>query len=141
MLSARDVRAQLAEFVRDHARWRDSKRQEGDLDERTQRSAERLWLLAAHVDGLPDDDRRLVALARVHAQHGHEGFVVGDDARYLVSRYAFDSEDSDQGVDRFLTKFVSVLVAQDRREQLDALDAQLDSAEVDGILRRFTDED
>ena len=139
LLSAAEVRTKLAELVREHARRRDSMHTEGDVDERTRRSAERLWRLAAHVDRLPDDDARLAALSRVHDQHGHGGFVVGDDAEYLVSRFSFDAADSDQGLDDFLTKFVTVLAAEDRRERLHGLDEQLQSEEVDGLLGEFDD--
>jgi hypothetical protein len=140
LLSAAEVRTKLAEFVRERARWRESKVHD-EADERDQRSAERLWRLAAHIEALPDDDPRLAALSRVHAQHAHDAFVAGDDASYLVSRFSFDSADATQGLDEFLTKLVTVLVAEDRRDQLDQLDVQLRSKEVDALLDEFGDDE
>jgi hypothetical protein len=141
LLSAAEARTRIAELVREQARWRQTKLDEDELDERSRRSAESLWRLAAYVDALPDDDPRLGALARVHEQYGHDALVVGDDARYLVSRFSFDSADADQGLDEFLTKFVRVLVAEDRREQLDHFADQLQSKEVDALLDELDGED
>ncbi len=138
MLSAAEVRTRLAGLVREHARRRESK-EEADVDERSRRSAERLRQLAAHIEALPDEDPRLAALSRVHAQHPHDAFVVGEDGDYLVSRFSFDSADAAQGLDEFLTKFVTVLVAADRRDQLDQLGGQLQSEEVDALLDEFPD--
>jgi hypothetical protein len=134
LLSPAEARTKLAELVREQARWRETKLDEDELDARSRRSAERLWRLAEYVDALPDEDPRLAALARVHDQYRHDAFVVGDDARYLVSRFSFDSADATQGLDEFLTKFVTILVAEDRRERLDHLDGQMQSTEVDALL-------
>ena len=137
MLSAEQVRAKLAEYVRDQARHREAGVDQRPDDARSRRSVERLWRLAAHVEALPDDDIRLAAVSQVHAQHEHDALVVGEDARYLVSRFAFDADDATQGVDEFLTKFVTVLVAADRRDQLDQLGDQLRSGELDTLLERL----
>jgi hypothetical protein len=141
MLSAAEVRTKLAELVREQARWRETKLDEDELDDRSRRSAEQLWRLADHVEALSDEDPRIESLARVHERYGHDAFVVGDEARYLVSRFSFDSADAAQGLDEFLTKFVFILVAEDRQDRLDDLDDQLQSKEVDALLDELDDDE
>ena len=134
------MRTRLAEYVREQAAWRESIAEQDLADERSRRSAARLWQLADHVEALPADDRRLAALARVHAQHPQGAFTLGDEGRYLISRFAFDSSDAVPNVDEFLNKLLRAVVAEDRREQERQLDAQLGSREVDTLLDEFDDE-
>ena len=133
----RDMKTELAKYVREQARWRESKAEEHADDERSERSAARLSRLAEHIERLPDTDARLAALARVHAGYPSGEFAPGENGAYLVSRFAFDSADADQDLDEFLDKLVRVIVAEDRREQARQLDAQLDSREVDALLDEF----
>ncbi len=134
------IRTKLATYVREQARWRDSVVQQDLGDQRSRRSAARLWALADHVETLRADDRRLAALARVHAQHPQDAFTLGDEGHYLISRFAFDSSDADQDPDEFLSKLVRAVVAEDRREQERQLDERLASREVDELLDEFDDE-
>ncbi len=131
------IRTELAAYVREQARWRESVVEQHGSDQRSRRSAARLWALAEHIETLRADDRRLAALARVHAQHPHGAFTLGDEGRYLISRFAFDSSDAAQDLDEFLNKLVRAVVAEDRRDQERQLDDQLASREVDALLDQF----
>ena len=134
------MRTKLAEYVREQAAWRESIAEQDPDDERSRRSAARLWQLADHVETLPTDDRRLAALERVHTQHPEDVLALGADGRYLISRFAFDSSDAVPNVDEFLNKLVRAVVAEDRRDQERQLDEQLASREVDELLDEFDDE-
>ena len=134
------IRTRLAAYVREQARWRESVVEHDGSDQRSRRSAARLWALAEHIERLPVDDRRLAALARVHAQHPHDAFELGDEGRYLISRFAFDSSDADQDLDEFLSKLLRAVVTEDRRDQERQLGEQLASREVDALLDEFGDE-
>lgn len=80
----------IADYLRDLARWRESRAEEYDRDVRNLRSAKGLEVLAQYVLALPDDDPRLVALTRT-AMHGNR-FEPGQQAHFAMARFRFHED-------------------------------------------------
>ena len=106
------TRQAIASYLRQVADWRRRKADEFDRDARNLRTAAALEEYADYVLGLPGDDERLRALARV-AMEG-EVFAPGQMASYEIGRFRFFSDEPT--LDAFLTNLVRLAEA-DRGEQ------------------------
>ncbi len=84
------VQTMIADYLRDLARWREGRAEEYDRDVRNLRSAAGLEELAQYVLALPDDDPRIVELAR-RAVHGNR-FEPGQQAHFAIARFRFHEE-------------------------------------------------
>jgi hypothetical protein len=111
------VRGGLVTRLLEHADWRSEKAAEYPNDHRNQRSIDALRRLAAWVSKLPDDDPDLLVLAA--SQPYSQGYVPGDAANYLISRFGFHREEDEAGFREFLHWLVSEDLAQTVEEELD----------------------
>lgn len=102
----------LALFIRDQADWRRAQARRFPDDERNIRSAEGLEELAAYVEQLPDTDRALIQLQELDTFADDDTFIAGANARRLVARYRFESEEE---TPRDLLRALVAAVVEDRK--------------------------
>lgn len=88
-----DLRPALAGYIRSVAYWRRSRYQDDLRDPRNLVSASGLDGLAAWVMALPENDRRVAAIAKF-ASEG-ESFVPGQQVLYEIGRFRFFNPDTE----------------------------------------------
>ena len=105
-------RQSVADYCREMAAWRRRRAEEYDRDARNLRSAAGLEELAERVLTLPDDDHRLVELARLTGQG--DTFVPDQRVHYELGRFRFHHPEA--SLDPFLDRLVELAI-EDRGEQ------------------------
>jgi hypothetical protein len=102
----------VADYCLAVAEWRRRKAEEYDRDARNLQSAAGLEAFVDHVLALPDDEPRLVELARLTVEG--EAFRPTQRVHYELGRFRFHHPEA--GLDPFLDRLVELAVA-DRGEQ------------------------
>ena len=101
MATPSPFRKQLAEHLRDQARWREEKTAEHADDERNSQSATALNRLADYVENAPEGHPALVALDAMQSEYELDVFAPGEEGGRMISRYGFDFEpEADEFLDQ-----------------------------------------
>lgn len=104
MARTADLRESMAAYLRQLGHWRRTRYDDDLRDPRHLRSAAALHDFAGFILGLPIDDPRLAALARL-ASEG-EAFAPGQQTAYELGRFHFHDESTT--FDGFLTLLVDL---------------------------------
>lgn len=92
-MDAADATARLLERIDHTAAWRESKAEQYPDDERNWRSARALRQAQSDIAALPDDDPRLLHLARIYGTNG-TATIAPETRRQVIARHGFDSADA-----------------------------------------------
>jgi hypothetical protein len=103
------AREMISSYLREQADWRELKAEQYPEDQRNAQCAAGLRDLADHVDGLAEDDERIVVLS-VAIPEGSDRFSPGEEASRLISRYRFSRPYEDP--DSFLEHLADVVVEE-----------------------------
>lgn len=111
-MTAIPIREQLAAYLREQAAKRSNPAAQHRDDASSTKAAEQLRFVAEYVQGLPDDDPQLRALAAVHSQRGgDDAYVPGENARTLLAGFPLPHETSKP--ERFLADLLAAEVGDE----------------------------
>lgn len=103
MSDGRDIRAQLAEALREQANWRWAKAEEYPEDSRNAAWAESAEAVARFVENIPTDDLRLRRIAAAQLDGPIDLISFGPESSAFASRCLLPP-------DAFLTELASIMV-------------------------------